>query len=166
MLRSVRPWIPLALALTAFGCENDAPGAVVTAPALTASEPGWYLANLTTYTSYPDPGSEECIQFSGCDYQGYFVAMEGQQPLSWVQATNIAAVHSRDYAQYELKTLRIRQGSNQIDATVYDMCSDSDCNGCCTDNSAQTGFLIDLESFTAARFGSASGVVEWQCTDC
>ena len=160
------PWLLVGTALLALGCENDAPSAVVSQPALTAASPGWHLANLTSYTSYPDPGSEECINYSGCQYAGYFAALSGQQPLSWVQATNIAAVHSNDYPTYELKTLRIRQGSFQIDATVYDMCSDADCGGCCTQNASQTGFLIDLEYFTAVRFGSTSGVVEWQCIDC
>jgi hypothetical protein len=46
------------------------------------------------------------------------------------------------------------------------MCSDSDCDGCCTANSSNTGFLIDLESYTKERFGSGSGVVEWYCLDC
>jgi hypothetical protein len=46
------------------------------------------------------------------------------------------------------------------------MCSDSDCSGCCTANSRETGFLIDLESYTADRFGATGGTVDWACLDC
>ena len=56
-----------------------------------------------------------------------------------------------------------------IDVVVYDECADSDCSGCCTRNANQNGygFLIDIESYTAAKFGvSADGTVEWYCTDC
>jgi hypothetical protein len=79
---------------------------------------------------------------------------------------NIAAVHSKDASTYKLKTLRLRQGSKQIDVVVYDMCADSDCKGCCTANSRSTGFLIDVEKYTAQRFGTRDGVVDWACLDC
>ncbi|MGA9523882.1 MAG: carbohydrate-binding domain-containing protein [Myxococcaceae bacterium] len=126
----------------------------------------WRTANLTWFESYPDPGSEECIAYNGCTWAGQFAGLSGKQPESWVRANNIAAIHSKDFAQYKLKTLRVRQGSKQVDVKVYDMCSDSDCNGCCTANSKQTGFLMDLEINTAQRFGSSSGIVEWTCLDC
>lgn len=126
----------------------------------------WRKANLTYYTSYPDPGSEECIKYSGCTWAGQFAALPSKMPESWVAANNIASVHSKDFAAYKLKTLRLRQGDKQIDVKVYDECADSDCSGCCTANSKSTGFLIDLESYTAARFGTNSGIVEWVCLDC
>jgi hypothetical protein len=126
----------------------------------------WRDANLTHFTSYPDPGSEECIEYNGCTWAGYFAFVNGQRSEEWVSQHDIAAVHSRDASAYALKTLRVRQGSRQIDVTVYDMCSDSDCNGCCTRNASQTGFLLDLESYTAQRFGSGDGVVQWACLDC
>jgi hypothetical protein len=123
-------------------------------------------ANLTWFTSYPDPGSEECIAYNGCQWAGQFAALDGKQPESWVKANNIAAVHERDFAKYKLKTLRLKQGTHQIDVKIYDMCSDADCDGCCTRNAAQTGFLIDVEKYTAERFGTNSGVVDWTCLDC
>jgi hypothetical protein len=126
----------------------------------------WRRASLTNFESYPDPNSEECIKYNGCTWAGQFAALDGKQPESWVRANNIAAVHSRDFAQYKLKTLRLRQGTKQIDVKVYDMCADSDCSGCCTANSKQTGFLIDIEKYTMQRFGSGDGVVEWMCIDC
>jgi hypothetical protein len=134
-----------------------------------AGNPGsgltWRKANLTWFESYPDPGSEECIEFNGCTWAGQF-AFAGKQSPSWVMSHNIAAVHSKDANTYKLKTLRLRQGSKQIDVTVYDMCADSDCSGCCTQNSRSTGFLIDVEKYTAQRFGTREGIVEWACLDC
>ncbi|XP_037046948.1 uncharacterized protein LOC119081817 [Bradysia coprophila] len=126
----------------------------------------WNRADLTNYESYPDPNSDECLNYNGCLWAGYFAFVSGQQPETWVRANNIIAVHSKDAAKYQLKTLRLRQGTNQIDAKVYDMCADSDCNGCCTRNSQNTGFLIDIEKYTKERFGSGSGIVEWKCLDC
>jgi hypothetical protein len=123
-------------------------------------------ANMTNFTSYPDPGSEECIKFNGCTWAGQFAALDGKQPLEWVKSHNIAAVHERDFNKYKLKTLRLKKGGKQIDVVVYDECADSDCDGCCTQNAKSTGFLIDIESFTADRFGVGDGVVDWTCLDC
>ena len=92
--------------------------------------------------------------------------MNGKQSEQWVRDHNIIAVHSKDASKYKLKTLRLKQGSHQIDAVVYDECSDSDCSGCCTDNSRETGFLIDIEKYTMQRFGSGDGIVDWTCLDC
>ncbi|UJR84067.1 hypothetical protein [Sandaracinus amylolyticus] len=128
----------------------------------------WHRANLTNFESYPDPGSEECVRYNGCTWAGMFAGLDGVQSEEWVMSHNIAAIHSRDFAQYGLKTLRIRQGDREIDVTVYDMCSDDDCDGCCTENATQNGldFLIDIEKYTMQRFGSGDGIVEWACLDC
>lgn len=126
----------------------------------------WNRANLTNYTSYPEPDSKECIDYNGCQWAGYFAFVEGKQTEEWVKAHNIIAVHSKDAEQYQLKTFRLKQGELQIDATVYDMCADSDCNGCCTQNCTETGFLVDIEKYTMERFGSGEGIVEWRCLDC
>jgi len=126
----------------------------------------WRKANLTNYESYPDPGSDECVKYSGCTWAGQFAALSGKQTEAWVKAHNIASVHGKDFEKYKLHTLRLKQGSKQIDAVVYDMCADSDCSGCCTANSKETGFLIDIEKYTMERFGSGDGIVEWACLDC
>ncbi len=127
----------------------------------------WKKANLTWYTSYPDPESEECVVYNGCQWAGQFAALNGVQPESWVAQTNIAAVHSKDFASLRLRTLRLKQGAKRIDVRVFDYCSDSDCDGCCTRNAGGTdGYLVDVESYTRARFGSGSGQVEWTCLDC
>jgi hypothetical protein len=126
----------------------------------------WRKANLTNFTSYPDPGSDECIKYNGCMWAGQFAFVSGKQTESWVKAHNIAAIHEKDAGAYRLKTLRLRQSGRQIDVVVYDMCSDSDCSGCCTANARGTGFLIDLEKYTMQRFGSGDGIVDWACLDC
>jgi hypothetical protein len=126
----------------------------------------WRLANLTNFTSYPEPGSEECEEFNGCTWAGHFAFVDGQQSEAWVMSHNIAAVHADDGDAYALRTLRVRDEDRTIDVVVYDVCSDADCDGCCTRNASETGFLIDLESYTAERFGTWHGVVEWACVDC
>lgn len=126
----------------------------------------WRPANLTNFTSYPEPGSEECKDFNGCEWAGRFAFVEGQQSEQWVMDHNIAAVHSNDADEYALKTLRLRHEDLRIDVTVYDLCSDSDCGGCCTRNASETGFLIDIEHYTAQRFGLDHGVIEFACLDC
>jgi hypothetical protein len=128
----------------------------------------WHKANLTNFTSYPDPGSEECIAFNGCMWAGQFAFVSGTQSLSWVMAHNIAAVHEKDASKYALKTLRLKQGTHQIDVKVYDECADSDCSGCCTENATQNNlnFLIDIEKYTMQRFGTGDGIVDWACLDC
>jgi hypothetical protein len=126
----------------------------------------WQAASLTNFTSYPDPGSDECVKYNGCMWAGQFAAVDGKQTEAWVMSHNIAAVHSKDFNLYKLKTLRLRKDGKEIDVTVYDECSDSDCSGCCTQNAKPSGFLIDIERYTAERFGVSDGQVEWACLDC
>jgi poly(beta-D-mannuronate) lyase len=151
-------------------CPTPTPTARPTAtPRPTPTPTGtWNKANLTNFESYPDPNSDECIKYSGCQYEGQFAFVSGTMSKSWVQAHNIIAVHSKD-AGYANKTFHLRQGTHAIDATVYDECADSDCSGCCTANARQNGlnFLIDMEKYTVQRFGSGEGIVEWQvCSTC
>lgn len=142
--------------------EEDKPTTEIPKPALV-----WKKADLTNYESYPDPGSEECLEYNGCEWAGMFAALEDKQTEEWVKANNIIAVHEKDFKKYKLKTLRLKKGTSEIDVKVYDMCSDSDCNGCCTKNSKGTGFLIDIEKYTKKRFNNVSdGVIEWACVDC
>lgn len=122
----------------------------------------WYKANLTHYTSYPEKNSEECIDYNGCKWAGYFAGLEGAQPEYWVKNNNIVAVHSKDWGRLKGKSLTLRQGESNIDVIVYDLCSDEDCDGCCTTNLGGDGFLIDIEKYTMERFGSGSGIVEWR----
>ena len=127
----------------------------------------WNRANLTWYTSWPEPGSEECEDYNGCTWAGWFAGLEDQQTEEWVSEHNIIAIHEKDWDTYKLKTFRLRKGGYTIDAVVYDKCADSDCDGCCTENAGKIGFLIDIESYTRQRFNNyGSGIVEWTCLDC
>lgn len=140
----------------------------------TAAEPTvdtvWNKANLTWYISWPDPGSEECVVYNGCEWAGYFAGLPDQQTEEWVSEHNIISIHEKDWGKYKLKTFRLRQNGRTIDATVYDKCADSDCEGCCTQNAGELGFLIDIESYTCERLSGikdgCDGVIEWTCLDC
>lgn len=135
-----------------------------------AADTIWNKANLTWYISWPDPGSEECVKYNGCQWAGYFAGLENQQTEEWVSQHNIISIHEKDWDKYMLKTFRLRQNGRYIDAVVYDKCSDSDCDGCCTQNAGQLGFLIDIESYSCERLTGdkegCDGVVEWVCLDC
>lgn len=126
-------------------------------------EPTWYSARLTNYTSYPDPGSEECIAYNGCTWAGQFYGIPDQKMSpSWVQSHNIVAVHLKDWPWLKLKTLKLRQGGKEIYVRVYDACADADCDGCCTQNLQGKDHLIDIEKYTMEKFGSGDGEVEFQ----
>lgn len=129
---------------------------------LTCDSPNlvWRTAMKTNYTSYPEPGSEECIKYSGCKYQGMFAACgEQRKSLDWVKAHNIAALFPLE--DMALHNICIRAGSKTMEVTVYDTCGDHDCNGCCTRNKGRADALVDLESFTNDRFGTPDGRIEW-----
>ncbi len=122
----------------------------------------WYKASLTYYTSYPEPGSEECIQYNGCTWAGQFYGLDQKKSRTWVKEHNIVSVHMKDWGWLGMRKVRIRQGDKEIVATVYDECNDDDCDGCCTRNLGNNNFLIDMEEYTKKRFGASSGTVEFQ----
>src|SRR5262245_30916988 len=68
----------------------------------------WRTANLTTYTSYPMQGSEECIHYSGCYWAGRFTAYGDyeKKPPAWVEAHNIASVRFDHFNDLAFHTLR------------------------------------------------------------
>ena len=149
------------------GGESGSSAEQVSSSGAAAADTVWNQANLTWYTSWPEPGSEECIEYNGCTWAGYFAGVSGQMTEEWVSQHNIIAIHEKDWNTYKLKTFRLKKGGATIDAVVYDKCADSDCDGCCTQNAGRIGFLIDIESYTKARFNNqGSGVVEWTCLDC
>ncbi len=121
-----------------------------------------HTARLTNYESYPKPGSEECIENSGCTWAGQFYGISGKQSENWVRDHNIVAVHLKDWETLGMKTLRLQQGERTLIVKVYDACSDADCNGCCTANLGGDGYLVDIEKYTMERFGSGDGLVTFQ----
>ncbi|WP_407446459.1 hypothetical protein [Fibrobacter sp.] len=150
--------------------ESSSGASIASSDTETARDTVWNKANLTWYTSWPEPSSEECEDYNGCTWAGWFAGLEDQQTEQWVSEHNIIAIHEKDWNKYKLKTFRLRQNGRTIDAVVYDMCSDSDCDGCCTKNAGQLGFLIDIESYSCERLTGdkegCDGVVEWTCLDC
>ena len=147
--------------------SSDTPAILESSSSATASDTVWNKANLTWYTSWPEPGSEECEDYNGCTWAGWFAGLDEQQTEEWVSEHNIIAIHEKDFDTYKLKTFRLRKNGHTIDAVVYDKCADSDCDSCCTKNAGKIGFLIDIESYTRARFNNyGSGTVEWTCLDC
>ena len=119
----------------------------------------WKSGKKTTYTSYPDPNSEECIVYNGCMWAGWFANCDEQQSEAWVETHDIAAMFPD--SGYELHDICIRSGERTMIVTIYDTCGDSDCDGCCTENKGDADALIDLESFTNARWGLPDGDLEW-----
>ena len=120
----------------------------------------WKTGSKTNFTSYPDPGSVECVEYSGCLYEGLFAACPSQETKDWVSAHNIVSVFP-DFNQLKLHDLCLKSGSNTIVVTVLDTCADSDCSGCCTQNQGSADELIDVESFTDARWGVDDGKIQW-----
>ncbi len=151
ILGMIRP--VLILALVFFG---QAAAAKVTCKG------EWQSARLTNYESYPDPGSVECVKYNGCKWAGQFYGVQGKKSEKWVSKTNIAAVHQKHWRSFGGKSLRLRQNGREIIVKVLDLCADSDCNGCCTNNLGGDGYLIDIEKYTMERFGSGSGTVKFQ----
>jgi hypothetical protein len=122
----------------------------------------WHTGNKTNYTSYPAPNSEECIRFSGCKYLGMFAACDGTKSEDWVSKHNIVAIYP-DLRSHELHDLCLRKpdGSHTLIVTVYDTCSDDDCDGCCTQNRGSADALIDVEHYTDERWGVSDGPIMW-----
>jgi hypothetical protein len=120
----------------------------------------WKSANKTNYTSYPDPGSEECVKYNGCTWAGQFAACDGTRSEDWVAAHNIVSAFP-DFHSLRLHDLCLRKGQKLIVVTVIDTCADTDCSGCCTQNKGSADQLIDIESYTDARWGVADGPIEW-----
>jgi len=120
----------------------------------------WRSAEKTSYTSYPDPDSAECVEYNGCEYEGMFAACEETETEEWVASHNIVAAFP-DFEALALHDLCLRAGDRLIVVTVLDTCADTDCDGCCTENRGDADALIDVESYTDARFGVADQEIEW-----
>jgi hypothetical protein len=144
-------------------------------------------ASLTYYMSYPfccpespnyDPNfpEEECSDFSGCQDMGNFAAFQqdsnpdGHVCLEYVQTHNLVAFYDNSdpegnnwaskFANKDIQITKIYNGITYVfDATVADTCVNQDCNDCCSTNSQPSGFLVDIEYYTALNvFGSLDAV--------
>jgi hypothetical protein len=95
-------------------------------------------------------------------YEGQFAACPSTESQAWVMAHNIVSVFP-DYNTLVLHDLCLQDQSTgqTIVVTVYDECADSDCSGCCTQNKAGADELIDVESYTYARFNMNDTMIRW-----
>ena len=120
------------------------------------------LEDALDFTSYPAPGSEECIKYSGLHVRGQSSpAATRPEPLAWVMSHNIVAAFP-DFKTLGLHDLCLKSSKGKtIVVTVLDTCGDSDCSGCCTQNKGSADELIDVESFTDARWGVPDGRIQW-----
>ena len=124
----------------------------------TAANLVWKTARKTNYTSYPDPGSEECTEYNGCEWAGQF-AVCGTKSEAWVASHDIAALFP--LGSMGKHDICIKSGTKTMVVTVVDTCADSDCDGCCTMNKGNNDALVDLESYTNVRWGLPDGVIQW-----
>ena len=127
------------------------------------------------YTSYapccpdspnydPTAPTEECDDFSACDYLGQFAI--GSRSFEWVQANPIIAFFDLSdpdsdnwFSNYANKTIKLTANDITITATIIDQCNDNDCNNCCSNNAAKGGgYLVDTEYWTIFNnFGDPQG---------
>lgn len=142
------------------GAAGSSAGSGPTTSDCNAAGLTWKSARKTWYTSYPDPGSEECIEFNGCMWAGLFAACNDKKTEDWVSKHNIVAAFP-GFEQLELHDLCLKSGDKTIVVTVLDTCADEDCSGCCTQNQGDNDALIDLESYTNERWGVEDGVIQW-----
>ena len=135
---------------------------------------GWKVASGTIYDSWPKPGSEECVDYSGCEYAGQFSRIDGGEqkcccingarwldggsgdfacrfPPLKVKTMRVAATYDRDSSLLGKKVrVRVAGRPTVVTANVLDVCNDADCDGCCKLNSSNKRFkLIDLEAQVA-----------------
>ncbi len=135
------------------------------APAAVADvtcEGEWQSAALTNYESYPDPGQRGMRQVQRLQMGRTILRRAGQEDRGLGGTHEHRGGPSEALAPVGGKHLRLRQGGREIVVQVLDLCSDSDCAGCCTNNLGGDGYLIDIEKHTMQRFGSGSGVVKFQ----
>ena len=108
---------------------------------------------MTVFQSYPPPNSPECIQFSGCMYEGQFAYCPGQtESPSWVQSHNVVSFFDGQSGSMGDHRICLKYGNQSIVGEVLDTCSDSDCCGCCTQNKGNADALIDVELGLDSRF--------------
>ncbi|GLC39982.1 hypothetical protein PLESTM_000976000 [Pleodorina starrii] len=136
---------------------------------------GWSAAVGTIFDSWPKPGTVECVDYSGCTWAGMFSTLDGGSaapcrngaqwlnggngnfgcrfPESTVRNWNMAATYQLDSSLLGKKLQVMVEGKPTVTVTVNvkDVCSNSDCNGCCNRNTGNKKWkLIDIEKWPAS----------------
>lgn len=107
----------------------------------------------------PDWPTTECDLYSACQYAGLFAALNGKQTVEYVQNHSLIAFFNKSdasnshyYERFANKNVTLVKDGITFEAEIVDACGDTDCNGCCSTNAGDNGFLVDLEYYTALRF--------------
>jgi hypothetical protein len=138
---------------------------------------GWAPANGTVYDSWPKPGSKECDAYSGCRWAGTFKKWDpgdkthckngakvmdggsGQKtcriPPELVAKLHFGSTHDKQWNVIGGKQVELMiegKPGKTVRVNMLDVCADSDCSGCCTQNTAGGKFtLIDIEKNPASK---------------
>jgi hypothetical protein len=116
---------------------------------------GWLPASGTLYSSWPKPGSQECVIYEGCKWAGMFSSIEagenkkkcakGAAYMSGgngtkkacrfkpetVKSMRMASTSSKDFKRLRGKTLEVMIEGNPNNKTttvvIRDNCNDADC---------------------------------------
>lgn len=141
--------------------------------------PGYQEAVGTYYVSWPNPGSKECVANSGCKWAGLFhhpklTAGPPQGPCSpgaklldggdgtvrcrWPESVvsqwRLASTWENDSSllNQQLEIFIQSTPQRKVLVNVGDVCSDADCDGCCSNNTGKGAYkLIDIEKFPVAQ---------------
>lgn len=150
-------------------------------------------STITYYSSYPqccpdspnyDPNAdtEECDDYSGCEYLGDFAAFcsdsnpDCHVSLDYVQTHNLVAFYDNSdksgkywEERYANKTIQITKKTDSqtyvFNATIVDTCGNGDCSNCCAKNSdKKTGYLVDIEYYTVMNNFGTTNLVDGTIT--
>jgi hypothetical protein len=115
---------------------------------------GWLPASGTLYSSWPMPGSQECVIYEGCKWAGMFSSIEAGENKkkcakgaaymsggngtkkacrftpSTVKSMRMASTSLRDFTRLKGKTLEVMiEGitNRTTTVTIRDNCNDADC---------------------------------------
>jgi hypothetical protein len=136
----------------------------------------WYASYASCCPENPnyDPNADttECDEYSACEYSGDFAAI-GHQSFLYVMTHDLVAFYDNSdpdganfMSHYGARQIQLSKNGVTFNATVADTCGNGDCDNCCSINSKPSGYLVDIEYYTALRrFGSTDavdGTIEWK----
>ena len=113
---------------------------------------GWQIGTLTGYDNSnfdDDPHAGSVMEFTGLTDDFY-------------DHVDMAAIDFGDWDQHKYRWVDVRWNGAEARVGVWDACRNEDCpdgTDCCTNNKerfAQPGYLVDMETRTAARLFGVS----------
>jgi hypothetical protein len=95
----------------------------------------------------------------------------GHKSYDWVQSHNIVAFYddsdptgSNFEDTYCNRKVKISKNGVSFEATIVDTCGNGDCDGCCAKNAKPSGYLIDVEYWTAMNNWGTTDAADGQVT--